>query len=110
MNGANGGDFTLDPDVYFSWQHFPRVVNQTATTLTIDYFNNDNGNPPFNGTNSTTGLELLVDTQAMHVSLVKKFWSQEEQLWADSQGDTQLIDGADGHYLMGYGQLPLIRE
>jgi len=34
-------------------------------------------------------------------------------LWADSQGDTQLInpDGLDtSNYLMGYGQLPVIRE
>lgn len=109
ISGIDGGDFTFDDPIYFSWQHFPRVVNSTATTLTIDYFNNDNAGG-FNGTNSTTGFELLVNLDTKHITRTKLFTNPAQPLFADSQGSTQLIDGEEGHYLMGYGQLPVIRE
>jgi len=51
-----------------------------------------------------------VNLDTKHITRTKLFTNPAQPLFADSQGSTQLIDGEDGHYLMGYGQLPVIRE
>jgi len=90
INGGNNntipGTLTQDANVYFSWQHFPRVVASTNATLTLDYFNNDNA-AYAGAVNSTSGLELLVDLEAKHVSLTKTFINNGDKIYANSQGE-----------------------
>jgi len=107
LSGVNGGDFTLGPGVYFSWQHDPRIANATASNMQLTYFNNDNSEAQ-NGTNSTSGLSLLVDLRNNSVTLDRKLINSDELIFADSQGSYQPLEG--GHALIGYGQVAKTRE
>jgi hypothetical protein len=102
------GDFTLPPSVYFSWQHDPRIANATnSSLLTITYFNNDNSETQ-NGTNATTGLALSLDLDKRSVTLLRKLTVPSAPIFADSQGSYQPL--ANGHALLGYGQVARTRE
>jgi hypothetical protein len=101
------GDFTVPPSVYFSWQHDPRIANATNSSLTITYFNNDNSEAQ-NGTNATTGLALSLDLDKRTVTLLRKLAVPSAPIFADSQGSYQPL--ANGHALLGYGQVARTRE
>ena len=108
LSGIDGGDFTLDPDIYFSWQHMPRISNATNSSMYITLFNNDNSEAQASQVNGSTGLCLFVDFETMHVSLDRKLQNTSEVIVAGSQGSYQSLD--QGHVLLGYGQIATTRE
>ena len=110
LSGYDGGDFALGPDVYFSWQHRPRIVSprdDDEDTVPIVYFNNDNSEAQ-NGTNSTTGLQVNVHLHNRTATLAKKLLVADEPIFAASQGSYQPLPG--NHALIGYGQIAKTRE
>lgn len=118
LSAANGGDFTLDPSIYFSWQHELRATLVTPKALTLSMFNNDNSVPPFNGTNSSTGLSLAVDLVKRHVSPIELRIDPTEPIFSDTQGSFQPALPALGsnnrsitsHSFQGFGQIAVFRE
>lgn len=108
LSGLDGGDFTLGPDIYFSWQHMPRVSNVTESSMYITLFNNDNSEAQPLHTNGSTGLSLFVDLKKMHVTLDRKLQNTSEVIVAGSQGSYQVLE--QGHALLGYGQIATTRE
>lgn len=49
-----------------------------------------------------------LDLKKKTSTLLKKFYDPKQALYADSQGDFNLLP--NGNALMGYGQLPIVRE
>ncbi|MCJ1440398.1 MAG: hypothetical protein MMC23_000881 [Stictis urceolatum] len=112
LNGIDGGSFgPLPAGADFSWQHHVRPHNVSDTGLTLTMFNNHNAAPD-NGTHPTNGLafRLPLPPGSGPVKLLQKLVDPAggEVLYADSQGDQQVL--ANGNRLMGYGQLPVVRE
>ena len=108
LSGLDGGDFTLDPDIYFSWQHMPRISNITSSSMYITLFNNDNSEAQLSRSNDSTGLSLFVNFETMHVSLDRKLQNTSEPIIAASQGSYQPLE--QDHVLLGYGQVAVTRE
>lgn len=111
--GSNGRDFTLDPGIFFSFEHMPRVISGSdkgGKTLGLTLFNNDNGGV-VNGTNSTTGLQLSLDFATMHVSKIRQLQDSADPVFSAAQGSYQDLGAAnDDHVLLGYGNVPKIKE
>jgi hypothetical protein len=108
LSGRNGGDFTLDPDVYFSWQHMPRISNVTKSSLYLTLFNNDNSEAQVARSNGSTGLALFVNLETKHVSLDRKLVKKGESIIAAAQGSYQTLE--QDHVLVGYGRIAITRE
>lgn len=79
-----------------------------ATNLTLHMFDNANSEPPFDGVNQSLGLMFSLDLPSMTSTLLKDLYDPNEALYADSQGALDLLP--NGNILMGYGQIPVIKE
>lgn len=58
--------------------------------------------------NQTLGLVFSLDLKHKTSTLLKKLYDPAQALYADSQGSLSLLP--NGNTLMGYGQIPVIRE
>ena len=90
------------------WQHHARAVNENSTSLAMTMFNNANSIPPIDGVNQTIGWEFLLDLEDMSVAILQNLTDPGQTLYSESQGATSLLP--NGNYLMGYGELPYIKE
>ena len=107
MQGRDGGDFKIDPDISFCYQHDARIHKESRNTLQISLFNNDNSDVSY-GIDQTTGIFMTLDTEAMTATLDQQLIDPSDTIYSASQGNTQLLD--DGHIIMGYGSTGKIKE
>ncbi|KAI1471130.1 ASST-domain-containing protein [Daldinia caldariorum] len=107
LQGQTGGDFELDGQLSFCYQHDARVRRELGSTVKISLFNNANSEI-MSGVNQTKGVFLTLDTETMKATLDHAYTDPQDAVYAFSQGNTQLLD--DGHVIMGYGSTPKIRE
>ncbi len=99
--GGRYSSFRHGPGTYFYWQHDARWQAGGLVSLF------DNGSSPPREKQSR-GLLLDPNTSSHTVTLVKQFTNPNATLLASSQGD--LLNLADGNWLMGYGGLPNFTE
>ena len=71
-------------------------------------FNNANSIPPIDGVNQTIGYEFLLDLGSMNVTVLQNLTDPGQTLYSESQGAMSLLP--NGNYLMGYGELPFVKE
>lgn len=71
-------------------------------------FDNANSAPPLSGVNQTLGLIFSLDLKKKTSALLQDFYDPTQALYANSQGALDLLP--NGNVLMGYGQIPLIKE
>ena len=107
MQGQDGGDFQLDRDISFCYQHDARIHRESAKSVQISLFNNDNSDVSY-GIKQTTGIFMTLNTETMTASLDKELIDPSDTIYSASQGNTQLLE--DGHIIMSYGSTPKIRE
>ncbi|KAH8670351.1 ASST-domain-containing protein [Tricladium varicosporioides] len=108
LSGDTGGDFTLDPNGQFSWQHHVRMTNVTSTSGILTMFNNYNSLPPLNGTHPTEGLVFNLDLTDKTATLLNSFHDPSQELYVDTQGAFSVLP--NGNAFMGYGQIPVMKE
>jgi hypothetical protein len=98
--GGRQSSFTMEPGTAFSWQH-------DARQLTGDVFSLfDNGGPPSSHPESE-GLVIRLDHRRHTASLVRAALPPS-QLWAQTQGDLELLP--DGDSWLGWGDTGEISE
>ncbi|KAI1635369.1 Arylsulfotransferase-domain-containing protein [Biscogniauxia mediterranea] len=107
LQGKDGGDFTLDPKLSFSYQHDARIRKEVGNKVQISLFDNSNSDV-VSGIEQTSGIFLTIDTEAMTATLDKEYIDPQDPTYSVSQGNTQLLD--NGHVVMGYGSVPTARE
>ncbi|KAI0592838.1 Arylsulfotransferase-domain-containing protein [Biscogniauxia sp. FL1348] len=107
LQGKDGGDFTLDPALSFSYQHDARIRKEAGNKVQISLFDNSNSDVVA-GVEQTSGIFLTIDTEAMTATLDKEYIDPHDPAYSVSQGNTQLLD--NGHVVMGYGSVPTVRE
>jgi hypothetical protein len=90
------------------WEHHARALDENSTSLTMTMFNNANSIPPIDGVNKTIGWEFYLDLQDMTVTILQNLTDPDQTMYSESQGSTTLLP--NGNYLMGYGELPFIKE
>ena len=71
-------------------------------------FDNANSEPPLSGVNQTLGLMFSLDLNKKTSTLLKDLYDSTQTLYTDSQGALNLLP--NGNVLMGYGQIPIIKE
>ncbi|TVY62297.1 hypothetical protein LSUE1_G008978, partial [Lachnellula suecica] len=108
FEGDTGGDFSLPEAGHFAWQHDARILLETPNSVILTYFNNANSQPPFNGTNASTGLIFYLDLTAKTATLLQSLSDPDEPLFVDTQGSLSLLE--NGNRFMDYGQLPIMKE
>ncbi len=105
---SDENDFqTLPSAIPFSWQHHVRV-NSTCPPYRMTLFNNANSEATINGTLASTGLTLDLDINKMTATLVANLSDKADLVMSDSEGTHQVL--ANGNNLIGYGQVPKIKE
>ncbi|GAB1213999.1 hypothetical protein ATERTT37_003155 [Aspergillus terreus] len=107
LQGKNGGDFTLAPNLHFTCQHDARIQREANDHILISIFDNDNSDV-HNGTHHTEGLYLDVNTRSREVRAVRQLADPNDEIYSTSQGNLQHLP--NGHSIMGYGSIPKIKE
>ncbi|KAI1389106.1 ASST-domain-containing protein [Hypoxylon trugodes] len=107
LNGRTGGDFELDTQLSFSYQHDARIRYENENILQISFFDNANSEV-ISGVSQTKGVLMTLDTDTMRATLDQQYVDPEDPIYAFSQGNVQQLE--DGHVIMGYGSTPKIRE
>jgi hypothetical protein len=98
--GGRQSSFKMEPGTAFSWQH-------DARQLTGDLFSLfDNGGPPSSHPESE-GLVIRID-QPRHTASLVRAALPPSQLWAQTQGDLELLP--DGDSWLGWGDTGEISE
>jgi hypothetical protein len=98
--GGRQSSFRMEPGTQFSWQHDARQISGDIFSLF------DNGGPPSQHPDSK-GLVIRLNETHHSASLVRALLPPS-QLWAQTQGDTQLL--SDGDYWLGWGDTGEITE
>jgi hypothetical protein len=98
--GGRQSSFKLEPGTQFSWQHDARQVSGDVFSLF------DNGGPPTARPDSK-GLVIRLDEIDHTASLVHAALPPS-QLWAQTQGDVQLLPNGD--FWLGWGDTGEISE
>nr|UPX44777.1 hypothetical protein FAC2J5_29 [Penicillium camemberti] len=104
LQGQAGGDFELNG---ISYQHNARIHDEAEDGFMPSIFNNANSDVQ-NGTDHTEGILMSVSLATREVSLVQDLHDQRDEIFSNSQGNTQFLPG--NHVLMGYGSNPKIKE
>ncbi|PYH45015.1 arylsulfotransferase family protein [Aspergillus saccharolyticus JOP 1030-1] len=104
----NTGDFEIDDQAVFSWQHDIRVYNQTQEGLVLSLFNN--ANTPTETVAATTGLSFYVDLANHKVSTLRALSDSSDVIHSVSQGSYQLLSPQSGHVVLGYGSIARVKE
>ena len=76
--------------------------------MVLHLFDNANSSPPFSGVNQTLGLLFSLDLKKKTSTLIQDYYDPKQTLYAESQGALDLLP--NGNVLMGYGQLPIVKE
>lgn len=105
--GYSGGDFTLQDNLSFCYQHDARIHAENGPSTLISLFNNDNS-AVASGVNQSTSVFLTVNTDTMEATLVRELFDPSDPIFAVSQGNTEYLD--DGHTIMGFGSAPILKE
>ncbi|KAF4635772.1 hypothetical protein G7Y89_g2324 [Cudoniella acicularis] len=71
--GDTGGNFTLDPNVHFTWQHDARLTPLVPTTTALTYFSNYNNFGTLNGTHPSEGLTFNLGFDTFSATLAQNF-------------------------------------
>lgn len=71
-------------------------------------FDNANAGGAFHGVNQTKGRIFQLDLEKKTSTQLQEFYDPNQVLYSDSQGSFKKL--ANGNVLMGYGQLPVVRE
>ncbi|RAL16296.1 arylsulfotransferase family protein [Aspergillus homomorphus CBS 101889] len=104
----NTGNFEIDDNAVFSWQHDIRVYNQTQEGMVLSLFNN--ANTPTETVAATTGLNFYVDLVNHKVSTLRTLSDSKDVVHSVSQGSYQLLSPETGHVVLGYGSIARIKE
>ena len=111
LQGRNGGDFHLDQDASFCYQHDVRVYSDDASDHLETMTMHDNENSPIDANKTvTSGLILQLDQQARTVSLVKRFADPLNPLYVTAQGSFQIVNTSPPSVFLGYGYVPEMAE
>ncbi|KAL4947523.1 ASST-domain-containing protein, partial [Aspergillus filifer] len=102
------GDFELDRNGEFSWQHDIRIYNETEEGFAMSLFNN--ANTPSSSVAATTGLSFDVDLVNFKVKTTRVLNDTDDVIHSVSQGSYQLLSEHTGHVAMGYGSIAEVKE
>ncbi|KAL3476949.1 ASST-domain-containing protein [Aspergillus californicus] len=102
------GNFDIDDNAAFSWQHDIRIYNQTEEGFLMTLFNN--ANTPSDSVAATTGLEFNVDIVNHKVSTLRTLNDTDDVIHSVSQGSYQLISEETRHVFMAYGSIARVKE
>ncbi|ROV94905.1 hypothetical protein VSDG_07059 [Cytospora chrysosperma] len=109
LDGSDGGNFTLPTSAEFKWQHDARVLTTSDSGLTITLFNNNNfEHGKLLKTNTSTGLELALDTTTWTATLKADYYDPDDTIATVAEGSYQTLP--DGNVLIDYGLQPQMIE
>ncbi|KAL4970969.1 arylsulfotransferase family protein [Aspergillus stella-maris] len=109
LGGEPGkGDFELDRNGEFSWQHDIRIYNETQEGFAMTLFNN--ANTPSSSVAATTGLSFDVDLVNFKAKTTRVLNDTDDVIHSVSQGSYQLLSEHTGHVAMGYGSIAEVKE
>jgi hypothetical protein len=109
QQGEKGtGDFEIDDNAEFSWQHDIRIYNQTEEGFVMSLFNN--ANTPTSSVAATTGLSFDVDMVHRTVKTLRLLNDTDDVIHSVSQGSYQLLSEETQHVIMGYGSIARVKE
>lgn len=108
FQGEDGGDFAMDPNIAFSWQHHARAHEITSSTMRLSLFNNANSEITAGEPVPSTALDIFLDLERMQALLLKTLEDPSDTLSADAMGSYQRLGG--DHILVGYGKSPVFKE
>ncbi|KAL4886940.1 ASST-domain-containing protein [Aspergillus karnatakaensis] len=109
LGGEKGkGNFEMDDNAEFSWQHDIRIYNETEESFVLSLFNN--ANTPTSSIAATTGLTFDVDKVGRTVKTLRLLNDTDDVIHSVSQGSYQLLSEDTGHVIMGYGSIAKVKE
>ncbi|KAL5339479.1 ASST-domain-containing protein [Aspergillus crustosus] len=109
IGGEKGeGDFEIDENAEFSWQHDIRIYNETEESFVMSLFNN--ANTPTSSVAATTGLSFDVDKIHRTVKTLRVLNDTDDVIHSVSQGSYQLLSEETQHVVMGYGSIARVKE
>lgn len=103
--GEDGGDFKLDTEGIFRWQHDVRLERYQEGLLIHLLDNNNNYTPPYN---ATTGKLLKLDTANMTATSMRTYTPSDERVQSSSGGSYQPV-GNDSVFVY-FGSQPVMKE
>lgn len=98
--GGKSSDFEMSDEAVFKWQHSAARATDGTLTLLDNHTKEDDGE-------SSRGLRLKVDDEAMTASVVTEYAPPEERP-AGSMANTQPLD--NGNMMVGWGAQPYYSE
>ncbi|KAL4785279.1 ASST-domain-containing protein [Aspergillus varians] len=109
LAGQKGvGDFEIDDNGEFSWQHDIRIYNETEEGFVMNLFNN--ANTPTDEVAATTGLSFGVDLVNRKVKTLRILNDTDDVIHSVSQGSYQLLSEESNHVAIGYGSIAQLKE
>ncbi|KAL2822048.1 ASST-domain-containing protein [Aspergillus granulosus] len=109
LSGEKGaGDFEIDENAEFSWQHDIRIYNETDERFVMNLFNN--ANTPTEEVAATTGLSFEVDKLHRTVKTLRVLNDTDDVIHSVSQGSYQLLSEETSHVILGYGSIARVKE
>lgn len=110
LSGVNGGDFKLvgsNGTTGFRYQHDMRVLEETASGVTLSMHDNHNS-PIENNTVPSTAKAVAIDFDTKEVTLKHRFLNDSGPVFSTAQGNYQLLD--TGNLFVGHGWIPILEE
>lgn len=108
FQGEDGGDFTMDPNIGFSWQHHARAHEITSSTMRLSLFDNANSERMPGDHVPSAALDIFLDLERMQALLLRTLEDASDPQYADAMGSYQRLHG--DHGLIGYGKSPVFKE
>ncbi|KAL5366229.1 ASST-domain-containing protein [Aspergillus floccosus] len=109
FSGEKGvGDFAIDDNGAFSWQHDIRIYNETDDSMVLSLFNN--ANTPTDEVAATTGLAYAVDKVNRTATTIRVLSDSDDVIHSVSQGSYHLMSTQSNHVVMGYGSIAKVKE
>ncbi|BCS20784.1 arylsulfotransferase family protein [Aspergillus puulaauensis] len=102
------GDFEIDENGDFSWQHDIRIYNETEEGFVMNMFNN--ANTPTDEVAATTGLSFEVDLVNRKAKTLRVLNDEDDVIHSVSQGSYQLLSEQTNHVALGYGSIARVKE
>ena len=110
LSGREGGDFKLVGDkekTGFCFQHDIRVVDQSASGVTLRMHDNHNS-PIENNTVPSTGKIVHANFETKEATLVQRLLNASGPIFSTAQGNYQPL--ANGNEFIGHGWIPVMEE
>ncbi|KAG2417607.1 hypothetical protein HFD88_008826 [Aspergillus terreus] len=109
FSGEKGvGDFAIDDNGVFSWQHDIRIYNETDDSMVLSLFNN--ANTPTDEVAATTGLAYAVNKVNRTATTIRVLSDSDDVIHSVSQGSYHLMSPQSNHVVMGYGSIAKVKE